>query len=152
VRQFSDEQLRALIVRGAVIGAVLDAWMLIPDWKRGVSTPASTGVSLEQSVNHIDHICQLAGNANHCGIGSDLDASPICSGTRTCFSGAVIPRKTLPKYYTAIGSLFSEGPGGRICSTAGPLLITELRQALTVQAEGSAERVRRIRRLCGKPH
>jgi membrane dipeptidase len=24
-------------------------------------------------VDHIDHICQLAGNANHCGIGSDLD-------------------------------------------------------------------------------
>jgi membrane dipeptidase len=73
VRQFSDDQLRALIARGAVIGAVLDAWMLIPGWQRGVSTPASTGVSLEQSVDHIDHICQLAGNARHCGIGSDLD-------------------------------------------------------------------------------
>jgi len=73
VRQFSDEQLRALIARGAVIGAVLDAWMLIPGWKRGESTPASTGVSLEHSVDHIDHICQLAGNARHCGIGSDLD-------------------------------------------------------------------------------
>jgi membrane dipeptidase len=47
--------------------------MLIPGWQRGVSTPASTGVSLEQSVDHIDHICQLAGNARHCGIGSDLD-------------------------------------------------------------------------------
>lgn len=73
VRQFSDEQLKALIERGAVIGAVLDAWMLIPGWKRGESTPVSTGVSLEHSVNHIDHICQLAGNARHCGLGSDLD-------------------------------------------------------------------------------
>lgn len=29
-RQFSDEQVRALIDRGAVIGAVLDSWMLWP--------------------------------------------------------------------------------------------------------------------------
>lgn len=73
VRQFSDEQLRALIERGAVIGAVLDAWMLVPNWIRGQSTPDESGVSLAQAVDHIDHICQLAGNANHCGIGSDLD-------------------------------------------------------------------------------
>ncbi|MCH7766514.1 MAG: membrane dipeptidase, partial [Acidobacteria bacterium] len=30
-------------------------------------------VGLELLVEHIDHICQLAGNARHCGIGSDLD-------------------------------------------------------------------------------
>src|SRR5690606_36313616 len=34
-RQFSDEQLRALIARGAVIGAAFDAWMLVPGWQRG---------------------------------------------------------------------------------------------------------------------
>lgn len=73
VRQFSDEQLKALIDRGAVIGAVLDAWMLVPGWERGKSTPEETGVRLEHAVDHIDHICHLAGNANHCGIGSDLD-------------------------------------------------------------------------------
>jgi membrane dipeptidase len=74
-RQFADDQLRELIARGAVIGAALDAWMLVPDWVRGRSTPASTGVSLETVVDHIDHICQLAGNARHCGIGSDLDGA-----------------------------------------------------------------------------
>jgi membrane dipeptidase len=37
-RQFSDEQLRALIDRGAVIGAALDAWMLVPGWERQVTT------------------------------------------------------------------------------------------------------------------
>lgn len=74
-RQFSDEQLRALIQRDAVVGAVLDAWMMVPDWKRGQSTPASTGLTLAQIVEHIDHICQLAGNARHCGIGSDLDGA-----------------------------------------------------------------------------
>jgi membrane dipeptidase len=72
-RQFSDDQIRELIRRGAVIGAAFDAWMLVPDWVRGESTPQSTGVTLETVANHIDHICQIAGNAHHCGIGSDLD-------------------------------------------------------------------------------
>jgi membrane dipeptidase len=74
-RQFSDEQITALIERGAVIGAAFDAWMLTPDWERGVSTPQSANVSLNNVVDHIDHICQLAGNANHVGIGSDLDGA-----------------------------------------------------------------------------
>ena len=74
-RQFSDDQIRELVQRGAVIGAVLDAWMLIPDWVRGESTPQSTGVSLVDVARHIDHVCQIAGNANHCGIGSDLDGA-----------------------------------------------------------------------------
>ena len=43
-RQFSDDQLRELVERNAVI-------------------------------DHIDHICQIAGNARHCGIGSDLDGA-----------------------------------------------------------------------------
>ena len=72
-RQFSDDHIRELIRRGAVIGAVLDTWMLVPGWERGVSTPEATGVTLETVVNHIDHICQLAGNARHCMIGTDLD-------------------------------------------------------------------------------
>lgn len=74
-RQFSDEQIRELIQRGAVIGAAFDAWMLKPDWVRGVSTPESAGITLETVIDHIDHICQIAGNARHCGIGSDLDGA-----------------------------------------------------------------------------
>ncbi|WP_194774990.1 dipeptidase [Pararhodonellum marinum] len=72
-RQFSDEQLLALIERGGVIGGALDAWMMVPDWVRGQSTPESTGCNLEKMIDHLDHICQLAGNADHIGIGSDLD-------------------------------------------------------------------------------
>ena len=74
-RQFTDDQLRELIKRGAVIGAVLDAWMLIPNWVRGSTTPEKSGVSLEHVANHIDHVCQVAGNTNHAGIGSDLDGA-----------------------------------------------------------------------------
>ena len=72
-RQFSDDQLRLLIERGAVIGSVFDGWMMVPAWIRGTSTPESTGLTLEHIVDHIDHVCQLAGNARHVGIGSDLD-------------------------------------------------------------------------------
>ena len=72
-RQFSDDQIRALIARDAVIGVALDAWMLVPDWRRGHSTPHAAGVTLATVVDHIDRICQVAGDANHAGIGSDLD-------------------------------------------------------------------------------
>ncbi len=70
-RQLSDEMLRALIERGAVVGAALDAWMLRPGWVIGETTPA--GTTLEQVVDQIDHVCQLAGDARHAAIGSDLD-------------------------------------------------------------------------------
>jgi membrane dipeptidase len=73
VRQFTDDQIRELISRGAIIGAAFDAWMLAPDWKRGETTPESANVTLDTVVDHIDHICQLAGNTRHSCIGSDLD-------------------------------------------------------------------------------
>ncbi len=72
-RQFSDDQIRELIRRGAVIGGVLDAWMMVPNWERRVSDPRKMNCNLEVVIDHMDHICQLAGNALHIGIGSDLD-------------------------------------------------------------------------------
>ncbi len=74
-RQFADDQIRELIARGAVIGVAFDAWMLVPGWVRGESTPESTGVTLETVADHLDHICQIAGDALHVGIGSDLDGA-----------------------------------------------------------------------------
>lgn len=70
-RQLSDGMIRRLIERDAVIGAVLDAWMLEPGWIRGQT--ASERVTLNNVVDHIDHICQLAGSVRHVAIGSDLD-------------------------------------------------------------------------------
>src|SRR5688572_8309801 len=72
-RQFSDEQLKELIRRDAVIGAAFDAWMMVPNWIRGKTTPQETGCKIETIALHIDHICQLAGTTRHCAIGSDLD-------------------------------------------------------------------------------
>ena len=74
-RQFSDDQIKILIERDAVIGAALDAWMLVPNWVRGQSMPIEMNCDLEKVIDNIDHICQLAGNADHVAIGSDLDGA-----------------------------------------------------------------------------
>lgn len=70
-RQLTDEQIKLLIQRDAVIGTAFDSWMLYPGWKRGETSREVVG--LEAAANHIDHICQLAGSADHCGLGTDLD-------------------------------------------------------------------------------
>ncbi len=74
-RQFSDDMIRALAERDAVIGVALDAWMMVPGWVRGVSTPESMNCTLEIMADNIDHICQITGNTNHVAIGSDLDGA-----------------------------------------------------------------------------
>jgi len=74
-RQLSDDMIKALIDRGAVIGGALDAWMMVPGWERQVSKPKEMNCSLERMIDHMDHICQLAGNTLHVGIGTDLDGA-----------------------------------------------------------------------------
>jgi membrane dipeptidase len=70
-RQFSDEQIRRLIGRDAVIGVALDAWMLHPGWVRNQTSREVVG--LEAVIDHVDHVCQLAGDHRHVAVGSDLD-------------------------------------------------------------------------------
>ena len=70
-RQFSDEQIRRLLGRDTVIGVALDAWMLYPGWEKG-KTPHEA-VRLDAVCDHVDHICQLAGDCRHAALGSDLD-------------------------------------------------------------------------------
>ena len=70
-RQFTDEQITALIERDGIVGAALDAWMLYPGWIRGETSPQV--LSLASVADHIDHVCQLAGSCRHAAIGSDLD-------------------------------------------------------------------------------
>lgn len=70
-RQFSDEQLRMLIDRDAVIGMAFDNWMIVPGWKTG-ETPRSKA-TLSKIAEHVDHICQLAGSHRYIAIGTDLD-------------------------------------------------------------------------------
>lgn len=72
-RQFTDDQLKELIKRGAVIGMAMDAIMMVHGWAHTRSKPQDFGLKLEKICDHIDHICQLAGNTRHVGIGTDLD-------------------------------------------------------------------------------
>jgi membrane dipeptidase len=72
-RQFTNEQFKEIIRRGAVIGLPLDTWMMVPNWVRGLSDPISMKVDLNVMIDHLVHICNLAGNTNHVGIGTDLD-------------------------------------------------------------------------------
>jgi membrane dipeptidase len=74
-RQLTDDQIKVLIERDAVIGGVFDTWMLTDNWVRGVDDPKERGINLEKVVDHYDHICQIAGNINHIAIGSDLDGA-----------------------------------------------------------------------------
>lgn len=74
-RQYSDEMINILLQKSAVIGMPLDAWMMVPGWVRESSTPEQMNCSLQNMVGHIDHICQLAGNALHVGMGTDLDGA-----------------------------------------------------------------------------
>ncbi len=70
-RQLSDDQIRAVIERGGVIGVALDAWMLEPGWVKGRSQRA--GVGLERVLDHVEHVCEIVGSTAHVGIGTDLD-------------------------------------------------------------------------------
>ena len=70
-RQLDDEQIRALVERDSVIGVVAFNSFLDARWK--MKQPNQTPVGLARMVDHIDHICQIAGGPRHVGIGSDLD-------------------------------------------------------------------------------
>lgn len=72
-RQLTDAQIKRLIERGAVIGGMLDCWAMDIRFIDTVSDPWQLDIKLEHLIDHWDHICQLAGNADHIAIGSDLD-------------------------------------------------------------------------------
>lgn len=75
-RQFTDEQIKAIAARDGVIGAVLHNGFLIHGW----SSEAGP-VGLDAVVRHIDHVCQLVGDARHSGIGSDFDGGAGAEST-----------------------------------------------------------------------
>jgi len=70
-RMLSDDVIRKTIERNGIIGAM----PILPFLKNGwVPTESREGLTLESLfVAQIDHICQLAGDAQHVGIGTDFD-------------------------------------------------------------------------------
>lgn len=72
-RQLTDQQIKLLIEKDAVIGGMLDCWAMDIRFIDTVSDPWQLNIRLENLVDHWDHICQIAGNSKHIAIGSDLD-------------------------------------------------------------------------------
>ena len=70
-RLLSDRVIQGILEREGMIGVVPFNTFLKDGWLIGKSQREE--VSLERLVDHIDHICQLAGNARHVGIGTDFD-------------------------------------------------------------------------------
>ncbi|GAP15411.1 Zn-dependent dipeptidase, microsomal dipeptidase homolog [Longilinea arvoryzae] len=69
-RQLSDLAIRRLIERDGVMGVLPFNRFLDPEWKN--SDPRER-VTLDHLIAHIDHVCELAGDARHVAIGSDFD-------------------------------------------------------------------------------
>lgn len=64
-RNIDDEQIRACIARGGVVGLV--------SWGPLCMRPNTTRrPTLDDFIDHIDHVAQLAGNAEHVGMGTDI--------------------------------------------------------------------------------
>jgi membrane dipeptidase len=71
-RHLSDRVIRGLIEREGVIGLIPLNTFLKVGWLRKNGSRREE-VSLDAFIAHIDHVCQLAGDARHAGIGSDFD-------------------------------------------------------------------------------
>lgn len=71
-RHLPDRVIRGLIERDGVIGLIPLNSFLKVGWLR-TSGSRREEVPLDTFIAHIDHVCQVAGNANHAGIGSDFD-------------------------------------------------------------------------------
>jgi membrane dipeptidase len=65
-RQLSDEMIRRLARRDGVMGIVPANSFLRPDWKTNSAT-------LNDVIAAVDHVCQVVGDADHVGLGSDFD-------------------------------------------------------------------------------
>jgi membrane dipeptidase len=69
-RHLKDETIQQLIERDGVMGIVPLNGFLDWEWRdRG----GKNAITLEQVVAQIDHVCQIAGNTRHVGIGTDFD-------------------------------------------------------------------------------
>ena len=69
-RFLSDRVLRGLIERDGIVGIPPYNKFLRWEWTPGDGRQA---IPLDLVVDHIDYVCQLAGDARHVGIGTDFD-------------------------------------------------------------------------------
>ena len=92
-RQLSDDMIKAIARRGGVIGInYYDKFLLLPAQHK------IRRATLRDVVDHLKHMCDLAGSARHVGIGTDMDGG---------FGGENIPEEIktsadLPKIADAL--------------------------------------------------
>lgn len=70
-RHFSDRIIQGIIERDGVMGIVPFNTYLKSGWLTGKNSREE--VPLQFVVDHMDHVCQIAGDSLHVGIGSDFD-------------------------------------------------------------------------------
>jgi len=69
-RQLSNDMLKALLAHDGIVGIVPMNSMLRSDWRRGGRKDA---VGVDAVAAAIDFVCQMAGDARHVGLGTDMD-------------------------------------------------------------------------------
>jgi membrane dipeptidase len=63
--------IKALVKRDGVIGTVFYNQFLKHQWRQNGADKKA--VTFEHVIDHMKHVCDLAGDALHCGIGTDFD-------------------------------------------------------------------------------
>jgi membrane dipeptidase len=72
-RHLSDRVIEGIVERDGVAGVVPHNPYLKTGWKVGRNSREE--VPLRVVVDHLDHICQIAGDSLHAGLGCDFDGS-----------------------------------------------------------------------------
>lgn len=101
-RQFADDQIKAVVERGGLLGMAFDAIMMVPGWTHLKSRPEDFQLKIERICDHVDHICQLAGSAKHVCVGTDLDGGYGTEQTPMDLD-SIADLQTLPNLFRARG-------------------------------------------------
>lgn len=105
-RHLTDDMIRAIIDRGGVVGINFFDRFLLPKHEQG-----KRRATLNDVVAHAKHICDLAGNANHVGLGTDMDGGL----GRDQIPREITTSADLPRVAEALGSAgFAAGDVERI--------------------------------------
>ena len=70
-RQLTDSMILALVKRDGVVGIVPYNKFLRSGWKKNESPKSE--VTLSDVIKHVKHVCEIAGDELHVGLGSDFD-------------------------------------------------------------------------------
>lgn len=69
-RMLPNDIIEGIVNREGIVGIMPANWALQVDWQRG---SGKDNVTLDDVVNAIDVVCQIAGDAFHVGLGTDFD-------------------------------------------------------------------------------